>query len=155
MNQSGKPLTIDPVVAEAFFGSSSRKGPVSAERELMIAVLSDAIECFWKYRKSRAALAIRLYQEAKSWLFADTENHPFSFLNICQTLGLEPSYIRRGILTGAESTPPVNTQSLADAELAGRRNIKRKLKSGREWKGGVRLSRQRVRPLRVRPFGYE
>ena len=118
MNQSGKPLTIDPIVAEAFFGSSSRKGPVSAERELMIAVLSDAIECFWKYRKSRAALAIRLYQEAKAWLFADTENHPFSFLNICQTLGLEPSYIRRGILTGAESTPPVNTQSLAGAELA-------------------------------------
>jgi hypothetical protein len=155
MNQSSKAVTIDPIVAEAFFGSSNRKGPVSAERELMIAVLSDAIECFWKYRRSRAALAIRLYQEAKAWLFADTENHPFSFQNICQTLGLEPSYIRRGILTGAEAAPPANNRSLAGAELTGRRNIKRKLKSGREWKGGVRLSRQRVRPLRVRPRGYE
>ena len=155
MNESSKAVAIDPIVAEAFFGSSNRKGPVSAERELMIAVLSDAIECFWKYRKSRTALAIRLYQEAKAWLFADTENHPFSFLNICQTLGLEPSYIRRGILTGAETAPPANNRSLAAAELTSRRNIKRKLKSGREWKGGVRLSRQRVRPLRVRPHGYE
>jgi hypothetical protein len=153
MNQFDKAVSVDPIVAEAFFGSSIHSGPVSAERELMIAVLSDAIECFWKYRKSRAALAIRLYQEAKAWLFADNENQPFSFQNICQTLGLEPSYIRRGILTGAASAPPANDQSLAAAELGGRRNIKRKLKSGRAWKGTVRLSRQRVRPLRLHPRG--
>ena len=153
MNQFDRTVSVDPIIAAAFFGSSSRSGPVSAERELMIAVLSDAIECFWKYRNSRAALAIRLYQEAKAWLFADNENQPFSFQNICQTLGLESSYIRRGILTGGESTPPAHNQSLAGPELGGRRNIKRKLKSGREWKGGVRLSRQRVRPLRLRPRG--
>ncbi len=153
MNQFGKTVSVDPIVAEAFFGLSSHNGPVSAERELMIAVLSDAIECFWKYRKSRAALAIRLYQEAKAWLFTDNERQPFSFQNICQTLRLAPSYIRRGILTGGDSAPPANNQSLAAPELGGRRNIKGKLKSGREWKGAVRLSRQRVRPLRLRPRG--
>jgi len=153
MNQSGKMVSVDSIVAEALFGSSSHNGPVSAERELMIAVLSDAIECFWKYRKSRAALAIRLYQEAKAWLFADNENQPFSFQNICQALRLEPSYIRRGILTGAESAPPANHQALAAPEPGGRRNIKRKLKSGRAWKGAVRISRQRVRPLHLRPRG--
>lgn len=153
MNQFDRTVSVDPIIAAAFFGSSSHNGPVSAERELMIAVLSDAIECFWKYRNSRAALAIRLYQEAKAWLFADNENQPFSFQNICQTLGLESSYIRRGILTGGESAPPAHNQSLAGPELGARRNIKRKLKSGREWKGGVRLSRQRVRPLRLRPRG--
>ena len=153
MNQSGRMVSVDAIVAEAFFGSSNHNGPVSAERELMIAVLSDAIECFWKYRESRAPLAIRLYQEAKAWLFADNENQPFSFQNICQALRLEPSYIRRGILTGAESARPVNDQSLAAPEPGGRRNIKRKLKSGREWKGAVRISRQRVRPVHLRPRG--
>jgi len=153
MNQFDKTVNVDPIVAAAFFGSSSHNGPVSAERELMIAVLSDAIECFWKYRKSRAALSIRLYQESKTWLFADNDNQPFSFQNICQTLGLEPSYIRRGILTGGESAPPADHRPLTASELGGRRNIKRKLKSGRAWKGTVRLSRQRVRPLRLHPRG--
>ncbi len=153
MNQFDKMVSVDPIVAEAFFGSSGHNGPVSAERELMIAVLSDAIECYWKHRQSRGASAIRLYQDAKAWLFADNEYQPFSFQNICQTLRLEPSYIRRGILTGGESVPPANVPSLAAAELGGRRYIKRKLKSGRAWKGGVRLSRQRVRPLRLRPGG--
>ncbi|MGZ9272636.1 MAG: hypothetical protein ACXW6T_26230 [Candidatus Binatia bacterium] len=151
MNQTGKMVSVDPIVAEAFFGVSSPNGPVSAERELMIAVLSDAIECFWKYPKSRAASAIRLYQDAKTWLFAGNENQPFSFQNICETLRLDPSYIRRGILTGGESALPQENQPLAESELGGRRNIKRKLKSGREWKGSARLSRQRVRPLRIRP----
>lgn len=153
MKEFGKSLGVDPIVAEAFFGSSGHGGPVRAERELMLAVLSDAIECYWKYRKSRAASGIRLYQDAKKWIFAGNDKEPFSFIAICEALQLDPSYIRRGIVTGGESTPLATNEIVAGREADNPRNIKRKLKSGREAKVATRISRPRVRPLRVRPRG--
>jgi hypothetical protein len=66
MSEFAKVVSVDSVIAESLFGSSARNGPAGAERELMLAVLSDAIECYWKYQKSAKRSAIRLYQDAKS-----------------------------------------------------------------------------------------
>jgi len=147
MSEFTKMIGVDLIVGEALFGSKGRNGPAAAERELMVAVLSDAIECYWKYQKSRKRAAIRLYQDAKSWIFTDNLQLPFSFRNVCETLQLDASYIRRGILAASG----IASANLADEPLDTEPgNIKRKLKSGREWKGVSRLSRGRVRPLRVR-----
>jgi len=151
MSEFAKVVSVDPIVAESLFGSNNRNGPASAERELMVAVLSDAIECYWKYQKSRKRSEIRLYQDARSWIFADNENLPYSFSNVCETLQLDPAYIRRGILAPSGAPSASDGVGVDGLPNGARRNIKRKLKSGREWKGGSRLSRGRVRPLRVRP----
>jgi hypothetical protein len=149
MSDFAKVVSVDPVIAESLFGSSARNGPAGAERELMLAVLSDAIECYWKYQKSAKRSAIRLYQDAKKWIFAEDDFQPFSFKDVCEILELEPAYIRRGILAGGRAAPLITGREEQDE----RRNIKRKLKSGRTWKGSSRLSRGRVRPLRVGPRG--
>ena len=153
MSEFAKMVSVDPIVAESLFGSSSRNGPAGAERELILAVLSDAIECYWKYQKSRNRAGIRLYQDAKSWIFADNEALPFSFSNVCDTLQLDVSYIRRGILAAGTSGSAAASLDSEGLKQSDRRNIKRRLKSGRAWKGSSRLSRQRVRPLRVGPRG--
>jgi len=67
------------------------------ERELMLAVLADAVECYCKYSGARDGIGMRLFQEAQEWLFDDDERRPFSFVNVCAALQLEPGYIRRGI----------------------------------------------------------
>ena len=153
MSEFAKVVGIDPVVAESLFGSSARNGPAGAERELMLAVLSDAIECYWKYQKSARRSAIRLYQDAKKWIFAEDDSLPFSFKDVCETLDLEPGYIRRGILAVGRTAPAIDNCDPPSDQQDERRNINRKLKSGRSWKGSSRLSRARVRPLRVGPRG--
>ena len=133
MNDSGRLLRVDPILIELLGGVGVRNGPVAAEKELMVAVLTDAIECFWKYALTREGVGPRLFREAQSWLFTDDEVQPFSFVNICEALRLDPSYIRRGIrewktlrlMEGKTNRPePVG--------FAGQ-NIKRKLKSGSDW----------------------
>jgi len=118
MNEPGKSLRVDPTLIEALFGREVRNGPVAAERELMVAVLEDAIECFRKYSMSRAGVGPRLFDEAKVWLFTDDERQPFSFLNICEALRLDPGYIRRGILAwNTQRTPGGETDQTESGSL--------------------------------------
>jgi hypothetical protein len=35
---------------------------------------------------------------AKNWIFAEDRNWVFSFENICETMGLDPDYVRGGLL---------------------------------------------------------
>lgn len=149
MSEFGKLVSVDPIVAQSLFGSSHINGPASAERELMVAVLRDAIECYWKYQKSTKRSAINLYRDAKNWLFTDSETLPFSFRNICDFLRLDPAYVRRGIAAAGSrrGLGNLDTAAVEPRELG---NIKRKLKSGRQWPRGGRLSGRRVRPLGVR-----
>ena len=153
MSEFAKLMSVDPVIADSLFGSSARNGPAGAERELMLAVLSDAIECYWKYQKSAKRSALRLYHDAKNWIFTERDTLPFSFKVVCETLDLDPGYIRRGILAVGRTAPTGESRDAGAAQQSERRNIKRKLKSGRAWKGSSRLSRTRVRPLRVGPRG--
>ena len=153
MSDFAKVVSVDSVIVESLYGSSTRNGPAGAERELMLAVLNDAIECYWKYQNSAKRSAIRLYQDAKKWIFAEDDSLPFSFHEVCETLELNPGYIRRGILAVGRTAPAIESLDPRGAPANDRRNIKRKLKSGRSWKGSSRLSRTRVRPLRVGPRG--
>ena len=62
----------------------------------MRAVLEDAIHCFQKQFVREGRRVLRLAREAEEWLTADDPRWPFSFVNICAVLGLEPEYIRLG-----------------------------------------------------------
>lgn len=68
------------------------------EQSLCAAILADAIHCFNKYQHARTKLARRLFLDAEEWLSADEPQWPFSFVRICEVLGLDPSYVRSGLL---------------------------------------------------------
>ena len=68
------------------------------EIRLLYAVLQDAIECFQNGVGAEERRRLRLAQEAEQWLFADDTQWPFSFLNICLVLDLDPPYLRRKLL---------------------------------------------------------
>lgn len=55
---------------------------------LMRAVLGDALSCLLRYRGRR------LGREAEEWILSDEKAWPFSFVNICQVLDIDPGYIR-------------------------------------------------------------
>ena len=63
----------------------------------MFAVLTDAIECFQKYRNAKSRKQLALSKRAEAWILS--YNHsPFSFENICETLDINPVYLRVGLL---------------------------------------------------------
>jgi hypothetical protein len=90
-------VSLDPVDIElikAVYKKTIREG----EERLMLAVLENAVEYFQKYVLARNPRGKQLFQEAEEW-FLDKENEAlYSFENICDTLGLHPDHIRKGLL---------------------------------------------------------
>jgi hypothetical protein len=92
---------IDPAdsgVIEGLFKRTVREG----EQELMLAVLEDAINSFQSYLVAGNEKDKKQFQEVQQWIQGKNEDWLFSFDNICETLGLNPSYVRRGLMAWAK-----------------------------------------------------
>ena len=68
---------------------------VQPERQLMAAVLVDAVATWWRNSPPRDALAKRRLAEVAGWLQDSDASWPFSFLRICAELDLDAAHIRR------------------------------------------------------------
>jgi hypothetical protein len=60
-------------------------------------VLNEAVESFQKYAFSKSEREQKLFREAKSWIWDDDTDFVFSFRTICELLGIDPAYLRRGL----------------------------------------------------------
>jgi hypothetical protein len=90
-------LSSSVILPAQFYGPAAGLDTTCGELALRRAVLEDAIGCFQKQTVSSGRRAQRLAREAEAWLFANDYNWPFSFVNICAVLGLDPEYIRMGL----------------------------------------------------------
>ncbi len=91
-----QPDTVSPA---QYLETVCRKTHLEAEQELMLAVLEDAITCFQVHFAARDKKKTRLFRKAEEWiLLQEKSNWLFSFDNICETLDLNPGYIREGLL---------------------------------------------------------
>ena len=98
MEHTSRLFEGDIIAPQQFREIFSRTRSLEPEQELMLAVLCDAIECIFKYCSEPVPIRARLYQDAQDWLFDHDDKEPFSFLNVCDGLNLDPSYVRRGVL---------------------------------------------------------
>jgi hypothetical protein len=90
----------DPADDEAFeslFKRTIREG----EKELMLAVLEDAIHTFQRYLGAGNEKESKQFEEVQEWILGKNGDSLFSFDNVCETLGLDPSYVRRGLIAWA------------------------------------------------------
>ena len=88
---------IQPDVLLPIQFSAVRRRPTAPEERLMLAVLEDAINCLQKYRDNPQPQGQRLYREAKRWLMDSGMDWTFSFERICEVLGLDSDYVRKGL----------------------------------------------------------
>ena len=96
---------VDLSLIEAVYKRTIRDG----EERLMFAVLENAVECFQKHVLARKPSRKQLFQEAEEW-FLDKENEAlYSFENICETLGLHPDPIRKGLMVWKEAKLRLST----------------------------------------------
>ena len=99
-NGRGRPgLELEPetILPTQFASNGSIDASLQAEKRLMLAVLEEAVGTYQKYVGSRDRNGIRLFEEAEDWFVSDEIEWPFSFMNICHTLGLEVDYFRSGL----------------------------------------------------------
>lgn len=71
---------------------------VAPERMLAIAVLSEGLLDLVRYRFAKRRRGQRLYWEAHQWVTADDRQWPFSFVNLCDSLGLSVQAVREYVL---------------------------------------------------------
>jgi len=91
-----QPDTVSPA---QYLETVRRKTHLEADQELMLAVLEDAITCFQVHFAARDKQKTRLFRKAEEWiLLQEKSNWLFSFDKVCETLGLNPGYIREGLL---------------------------------------------------------
>jgi hypothetical protein len=75
----------------------SNRGAWSGEARLALALIEDAILTVRATDGVRTARAHRLAAEAWAWLASRDASHPFAFENVCDYLGIDPGWIRRGL----------------------------------------------------------
>ncbi len=90
-------LSSSVILPVQFYGPAAGLDTSRGEIALMRAVLEDAIGCFQKQTVTSGRRVQRLAREAEEWFFSDDQHWPFSFMNICAVLGLDPGYIRMGL----------------------------------------------------------
>jgi hypothetical protein len=81
------------LLPEQFFDSRVKLAAVCPETALMYAVLENAFLCFHKQFEPDRRFSLSARQ-AEDWFFSDDSRGLFSFMSICNVLGLEPRYIR-------------------------------------------------------------
>ncbi len=89
----------DIVLPEQFFEGARRDSYISGEKALMLAVLEDGIRCFQEHLRNPRSNPRLLSQQAEAWIRAVDYDWPFSFNNVCETLGIDPSALRAALLS--------------------------------------------------------
>jgi hypothetical protein len=67
------------------------------EKRLMLAVLEAAVADFQRCAAILDAGGQSLFREAVTWFESEDTTWPYSFVNVCQALGLEVTYVLAGL----------------------------------------------------------
>jgi hypothetical protein len=99
-SRSGSETSIpDALLPEQYFDRLAARASDTPEKRLLFAVLLDAVINMQRRNSVGAA-------EAEQWIRGeDGDDSPFSFRNLCDALGIEPSYLARGLLAWRSRGP--------------------------------------------------
>jgi hypothetical protein len=108
-----EPDALLPAQFYSMFKSSQYKEP---ERRLMVAILEDAVSSLSKNLRRCNFRQRKQYEEAKHWVTTEEESEwIFSFRTICEVLGIDPSYLRRGLIRRTTGNPSPSTNAIGFA----------------------------------------
>jgi hypothetical protein len=85
----------DMAVTSNYWETVIRRNYSQPEKELMLAVLKDALMTY----KKRVHSGNALFKEAETWFFDRERDRLFSFETVCAVLGLSPQKIRQNLLS--------------------------------------------------------
>ena len=86
-------LHDDPVLRFEYYALRTRN-VLDGERALMFAVLVDALDTYVKTRNAKGHRKRAEFNEVNRWIHSRATSSPFSFENVCDSLGINPDAIR-------------------------------------------------------------
>ena len=92
----------DTILSFQYFELLRRKTYLEGEKKLMSAVLEAAVACFQKHYGARDKKGKQLFHEVQKWLMDEKDDGVFSFKSICELLGINAEYLRRGLVQWRE-----------------------------------------------------
>jgi hypothetical protein len=95
---------LDILIPGQFLATYKRRLHMDPERALMFAILQDAVVCFQDCAGAQEKRKRRLFLDAEEWIMSDDHHYLFSFENVCASLALNASYLRRGLVRWKEKT---------------------------------------------------
>jgi hypothetical protein len=89
----------DTLMPSQYFDRIRRRATFDGERRLMVAILEDAVEV---YRKQAGASVHdrkrrQLFDDAEAWIESADRSWIYAFENICDVLGIDAEYLRKGL----------------------------------------------------------
>jgi len=87
----------DALLPAQFYAAFRGGSAVRGEKRLMLAVLQDALDCYQKYAFVKDGHGRQLFADADEWITCEDRDWYFSFENICETLEINPAYLRGGV----------------------------------------------------------
>ncbi len=80
-------------------GTEQKGYAYGPERALMLAMLFDAVQAYICYAQlPQNKKMSSQYRESFNWIHAKSKDYIFSFTNVCEALGMNPDYLRLGLL---------------------------------------------------------
>jgi hypothetical protein len=92
----------DTLVPTQYFETFRGKAHLEPEKSFMLAILEYAVASFQKYIFARDIKGKAEFHETEDWILEKNSDWIFSFENICEVLGFNPSYVRQGLLRWKE-----------------------------------------------------
>ena len=96
-------IGADADAQQRYFDTFRPSEYLEPERALVLALLEDAIHCYRKFATAHSRSGREQFREIEEWLMGGGNGWVFSFDNVCELLGLDPQYVRRGIRESAAS----------------------------------------------------
>jgi len=91
-------LRPEATLPEQFLGMWHGPRTLSPEHGLAVAVVWQAATDLRKFRFAKRRKQQRLYRKAYEWVASDERSWPYSFVNLCESLQLSPTYLRAELL---------------------------------------------------------
>lgn len=91
-------MTDDTSMLQHYLDTFRRSQHLEPEKLLIAAILEDAVQEYRKYSRARDANGKKRFREVEEWIMRGGNDWIFSFDSVCDLLGLDPDYVRRGVL---------------------------------------------------------
>jgi hypothetical protein len=109
----------DTLLPAQYFENFRRKTFLEPEKRLMLAILEDAVASFQDNLLAQSVKNQRLFQDTEEWITEAAGDWVFSFESVCETLGINPEYVRRGLLRWKQKRLPKD----ADTKVGERKKL--------------------------------
>jgi len=110
LERSMDPLPVNDLILPEQFARNNQRRCRTGEQRLMLAVLSDAAYIYCTQQGRRRGL--RVVREIEEWFRSTDTSYVFAFESICDSLGLDPTYVR-GRLAGSRRRQVVRQPAAA------------------------------------------